>query len=63
VSPKKENRDKIVPVRLNETELEALDRRVSRTGLSRSALLRKDFLESQETLLELKKMVDKSVGR
>lgn len=60
------NRINVVPIRLNAAELEALDKRVSKTGLSRSAILRMDFLDNRETVLameEIKNSPKKTVGR
>lgn len=40
-----------------------LERRVAKTGMTRSAILRKDFLESPATQMEIKQMRQKTGGQ
>jgi hypothetical protein len=53
----------VIPVRLNDAEIAALEVRVRKTGMSRSSILRKDFLERPETIMELAKLADKFSGQ
>jgi hypothetical protein len=49
-------------VRLSDNELAMLERRVAKTGMTRSAILRKDFLENAATQMEKKQMQQKTGG-
>jgi hypothetical protein len=53
----------VIAVRLSEAELAALEARVRKTGMSRSSILRKDFLERSETIAEMAKLADRFSGQ
>lgn len=59
--PKK--RVNVVPVRLNDDELEVLEMRVLKTGMTRSAIMRKDFLEHPDSRKEMANLRGKSTGQ